>query len=128
MKIAYIVHPIAGDKETNLELISHIVRKINLTESDVVPFVPYYADCVAMDDRILSERERGIKNDHEILSRMFVDELWVYGNRISNGMKAEIMWALDNKVPVEIKDLRLMTEEGRKQYQEILDEYNRYHQ
>lgn len=128
MKIAYIVHPIAGDQQTNLELISHIVRKINLTEPEVVPFVPYYVDCVAMDDRVPAERERGIKNNHEILNRMFVDELWVYGNRISSGMKAEIMWALDNKVPVEIKDLRLMTEEGHKQYQDILDEYSKYHQ
>ena len=128
MKIAYIVHPIAGDQKTNLELISHIVRKINLTEPEVVPFVPYYADCVAMNDAIQSERERGIKNNYEILNRMFVNELWVYGNRISAVMKAEIVWAIDNKIPVEIKDARLLTESGIKQYKDILDEYTNYHQ
>ena len=50
MKIAYIAHPVAGDVSGNIEKILKIVRDINLTMPDVVPFVPYMADLLAMND------------------------------------------------------------------------------
>ncbi len=61
MRIAYIAHPIGGDVKNNLASIRKIVREINLFEADTVPFVPYYADVVSMDDNVKSERERGLK-------------------------------------------------------------------
>lgn len=76
--------------ENNLAKIRGIVRHINLTEDDVVPFVPYYVDIVCMDDSIPEERSRGIKNDTHILKSGMVDELWLFGDRISHGMKDEI--------------------------------------
>lgn len=100
MKIAYIAHPISGDIEGNLKKIRAINRTINLEEPDVVPFAPYYLDCVSLDDNVLEERERGIKNDIELMKRGFIDELRLYGDRISNGMLAEIKMALKFNVPV----------------------------
>lgn len=90
MKIAYTAHPISGDVENNLNSIALIVRQINLTEPDVVPFAPYYADCEALFDGVRSERDRGIKNNVEIFRRGIIDELRLYGERISPGMRAEI--------------------------------------
>ena len=103
MKIAYIAHPISGDVEGNLAKIRAIVREINLTEPDVVPFVPYYADCVSMDDSNEIERERGIKNDTFILESGIVDELRLYGDRVSNGMQNEILIALRELIPIVVK-------------------------
>lgn len=90
MKIVYIAHPISGDIKGNLEKVRQIVREINITRNDVVPFAPYWIDCHALDDTIPSERERGIANDTEFFRRRIIDEVWLYGDRISNGMMHEI--------------------------------------
>lgn len=100
MRIAYIAHPISGDIAGNLEKIRQIVREINLNEPETVPFAPYWLDCHALDDNIPEERERGIKNDHELFSRGFIDELRLYGDKISHGMKEELKQALTYHIPV----------------------------
>lgn len=104
MKIVYIAHPIgAATKEgieQNLSDLRRIVRKINLEHNDIVPFVPYYADIVSMDDNVPAERERGIKNDTAILESGCIDELWLTGDRLSNGMIAERNIALIENIPV----------------------------
>lgn len=95
MRIVYIAHPVGGDPEGNLAKINEIVRDINLNEPDVLPFVPYYADVVAMDDNDPDQRARGIKNGHTLLKSMHqVKELRLYGNRLSEGMKDEVFIAL----------------------------------
>lgn len=100
MKIAYIAHPIGGDVENNLAKIRAIVREINLTEPDVVPFAPYYADCVSLDDSNPAERTRGIRNDMALFQRGVIDEVRLYGERISNGMSEEILLADSLKILV----------------------------
>jgi hypothetical protein len=100
MRIVYIAHPISGDVKGNLEKIRLILRYINLNMPDVVPFAPYWIDCHALDDTVPAERERGIKNDHEFLTRGFIDEMWLYGDRISNGMSHEIALAEKQGIPV----------------------------
>ncbi len=100
MKIAYIAHPIRGALRGNLEKIREIGRKINLTEPNTVPFAPYYFDCYSLDDRVLKERKRGIKNDVCLIKRGFIDEVRLYGDRITPGMMAEINLAHDLKIPV----------------------------
>lgn len=100
MKIVYIAHPISGDVQKNLADIRRIVRKINLEQPEIVPFVPYYADCVSMDDRLPEERARGIANDAEILERKIPDELWLTGDKISFGMSMEKLTAEKLGIPV----------------------------
>lgn len=95
MKVAYIAHPISGDVEGNIIKILDIVRSINLLEPDVVPFAPYIVDCQALDDATPKERERGIKNDIALFRKGFIDEVRLYGDRISNGMKHEIDLAME---------------------------------
>lgn len=100
MTIAYIAHPIGGDIQHNLADLRRIVRHINMTYPSVVPFVPYYADIVSMDDNIPEERERGIQNDIAVLRSGMVNELWLTGDKISKGMAAEVQLAVELGIKV----------------------------
>jgi hypothetical protein len=101
MRIIYLAHPISGDVEGNIKKILKIVRDINLTEPDVFPFAHYLVDCQALDDTVPKERARGIKNDIAIFQKKgFLDEVRLYGNRISYGMKCEIELARANNIPI----------------------------
>lgn len=104
MKIVYIAHPIGGDVKMNVYRITQIVRKINLTMPDVVPFAPYVVDVLAMDDNKSEERDRGIRNDTAILKSGLVDELWVYGEKISAGMQNEMCLAHYLNIPIVLMD------------------------
>lgn len=99
-RFAYIAHPISGDIAGNLEKIKAIVRHINLTEPDVVPFAHYVVDCESLDDNVPEERERGIKNDIALLKAGFITEMRLYGDRISKGMRHEIELAKELGIPV----------------------------
>jgi len=100
MKIVYIAHPISGNIEGNLNKIKDIVRGINLQMPDVLPFAHYFVDCYALDDTIQEERARGIKNNVALLKAGFINEMWLFGSRISNGMKAEIELARSLNIPI----------------------------
>ena len=102
MTIAYIAHPISGDR-TNLTRILKIAQQINREEPQVVPFVPYYLDVLCLDDTIPEERTRGIRNGTEVLRRTQVDVVRLYGDRITNGMWAEIRLARELGIPVEAR-------------------------
>lgn len=92
MKVVYIAHPIGGDVLNNLQKITEIVHDLNKRYTDIVPFVPYYVDCLA-EHTHPGMRDRCIANDHELLSRGFVDEMWLFGDCISAGMLAEVQLA-----------------------------------
>ena len=113
MKVAYIAHPISGDIEGNLRRIEQIGRQINLEEPEVVPFAHYFFDCYALDDDIPEERERGIKNDIALMRKGFIDEVRLYGNRISVGMSHEVDLAIE--LGVEVKP---MTEATKREFAE----------
>lgn len=103
MKILYIAHPIKGDVEANLAKLRRIIKGINTSPkyATTVPFVPYYADVVSMDDNVPAERQRGLQNGLEILSRPgAVDEMLVMGDRITEGMKQEVFKAFEMGIPV----------------------------
>lgn len=116
MKIAYIAHPIGGDVINNLDKVKEIARQINLTEPETVPFAPYFLDCFALHDEIPEERARGIKNDTYLLEFGFVDELRLYGDRISSGMHAEILIALREHI-----EIVAMTEGTKRDYKALFE-------
>lgn len=103
MKIVYIAHPIGRDqwqKSINLGNIKRIVREINLSQRDIVPFVPYYCDCEALRDDVDKERAKGLKNGQTLLKTCPIHELWLYGDKISEGMQEEIKTAFILGIPV----------------------------
>ncbi len=96
MRIVYIAHPIGGNVEANLASLRRIVREFNLNPkyATSVPFVPYYADVVSMNDNNPAERQKGLQNGLAILARPgMVDELRLTGNTITEGMKQEVFTA-----------------------------------
>lgn len=100
MKVAYIAHPIAGDVDRNVNLILSICKSINLTEHDTIPFAPYIVDVMAMEDSIPEQRKRGMKNNATLFAKGFIDELRLYGPKISPGMQEEIKLAKKYGIPV----------------------------
>ena len=99
-KLVYIAHPIGGDVKSNLKSIADIGNLINLTEPDVIPFAPYFFDLACLDDSIPEERKRGIENSLYILNNTHIDELRLYGTRISDGMKKECVIARRNGIDI----------------------------
>ena len=94
-----------------------------MEEPDVVPFVPYYADCVSLDDSDPVQRERGIKNDTYLLENGFIDELRLYGDRISQGMISEILLAWEHGIAI-----NPITEKTKKEYLEMFENLHQpYH-
>lgn len=96
----YICHPIKGNKDANLKDILKIVRVINLTMPDVVPLTNYFADCLALCDEIEEERRKGLYNDRKLLESGIVDEVWVFGDKVTEGMLNEIKTAKKRGIPV----------------------------
>ncbi len=109
-KIAYIAHPIGGDVENNIKKVIDICREVNLAHPDIVPFVPYLSDLYALDDANPFERERGLRNGLFMLKKGFIDEIWLYGDRISNGMRAEINICLEVGIKVVCKTIETQKE------------------
>ena len=124
MKIVYIAHPIGGDVSANVQKILAIVKHINLTMPGVVPFAPYIVDVLAMNDDVPLERERGIRNCFTILNSEIVDQVWLYGPTITAGMKAEVDLALDNVIPVYVKDPEMVLPFGYEFIERDCDEDN----
>lgn len=97
--IIYIAHPIANDVKENIKSVLSIVRQLSL-ENDVIPFAPYIVDVQALDDINPEERAIGFEHNKAIFQSGIIDEIWLYGGRISNGMKTEIEWAKELNIKV----------------------------
>lgn len=97
-KVVFAAHPISGDIEGNmkkaLEICSRLFRK------NVIPVAPYLVALKILDDKIVEERELGIEANRICFERGFVDELWLFGDRISDGMRGEIELAHKFGIPV----------------------------
>jgi hypothetical protein len=97
----YPAHPIGGDVEKNLKKVRAIVRQLHLTPG-IQPVAPYLADCSegVLDDSVPKERAIGIASAREYFARGMIDEVWLYGPCISEGMRGEIELAWKFHIPV----------------------------
>lgn len=85
MKKVYICAPLGGDIKGNLEKAKRYTEYA--LRCGVAPVTPhFYALC--LDDHDPKEREIGRKAGLSLL--WFCDEVWIFGNEITEGMKAEI--------------------------------------
>ena len=100
MKIVYIAHPVGGDVKGNIKKIVEIGREINMNNQGVVPIAPYIFDLLCLNDDVQEERARGMANGEALFLRKFIDEVWVYGDRISSGVRSEILMARELGIPV----------------------------
>ena len=72
-----------------------------MINDDIIPLAAHLLFPTFLDDNIQEERETGMKGTLELLSRS--DEVWVYGEKISEGMKKEIELAQRLGIPVVYK-------------------------
>lgn len=85
MKKVYICAPLGGNIKGNLEKAKWYTEYA--LRCGVAPVTPhFYALC--LDDHDPKEREIGRKAGMSLL--WFCDELWIFGDEVTEGMKAEI--------------------------------------
>lgn len=89
-RIIYIAHPVRGDVPGNRAKILAICDEITRTEHEVFAWAPYLQSISQLDDMIAEDRDLGIRINTACLESGIVSELWLYGDRISDGMSAEI--------------------------------------
>ena len=102
MKTIYICSPLRGDIENNLVAARRYCRSVALNGH--IPIAPHVYCTQFLDDTVPTERDTGMKIGLELLQ--FCDELWVFGDRISDGMKCEILEAKRLFIPVLYKSGR----------------------
>jgi hypothetical protein len=100
MKLVYIAHPVSGDVDGNIAKISRIIQKIHLEQDDIIPFAPYYSALMSLDDSDSNQRNVGIRANDYFFEHKKFDEMWVYGDTLSDGVKHEIMLAVKHGIPV----------------------------
>lgn len=67
---------------------------------DIIPVAPYLVSLQYLDDEVIEDRELGMEANHECFRRQYVDELWLFGDKISAGMRAEIRLAQELNIPI----------------------------
>lgn len=96
MKFVYVCSPLRGDIETNIRRAHGYCRFV--IQRGALPLAPHAIFTAFLDDTIPQERQLGMALGIELLKRS--DELWVFGKRISEGMRAEIEVATAQNIPV----------------------------
>ena len=87
MRKVYICSPLGGNVEENLERVKQYTKYA--LQSGVAPVVPhFYALC--LDDSDPKQREIGIAAGLNLI--WFCDEMWIFGDQITEGMKTEIQF------------------------------------
>lgn len=84
--IVYICSPYSGDTEKNIENARRYSRFA--VDCHYLPITPHIYFTQFMDDSIPEERDIAIFMNLVLMSKC--EQLWVFGDNISTGMKAEI--------------------------------------
>jgi len=100
MRKVYVSSPLRGNVKSNISKAQWYARFV--AERGHLPIAPHIYFTQFLRDHIPEEREMAMEMNRELLE--WCDELWVFGEVISDGMKQEIEWAKD-------KPIRYFTEE-----------------
>lgn len=88
MHRVYICSPLGGNVSANIENAKRYARYA--LECGMAPFIPHFYALVLNDDNP-EERKLGMQAGISLL--WVCDEVWVFGNQITDGMKKEILFA-----------------------------------
>lgn len=102
--VVYICSKYSGDITTNSNDAKRYSRFA--VEQGVIPIAPHLLFPLFMDEK--TEREIAMYMNEVLISR--VDELWVFGNELSSGMKVEVEAAKNLK-----KQIRYFDKQCKKQ-------------
>lgn len=98
VKTVFVAHPVSGDVKGNVKKVLKICAEIHTR--NIIPIAPYLISLQYLNDEIVEDRALGMAANHECFYRGFVDELWLFGDRISKGMVGEIKLAWERGIPV----------------------------
>ena len=96
MKIIYVASPYAGDVQKNTEFAKRACRHV--MEQGHAFFAPHLLYPSLLCESVPAERQLALDMGLTMLS--VCDELWCYGDRISQGMMAEITEAERLGIPI----------------------------
>jgi hypothetical protein len=94
-QIVYIASPYAGDTEINVEFAVEACRYC--IEQGYTPIAPHLIYPQILNDSVPEQREIGLELGKRLLE--VADELWLCGDRISDGMYAELIAAMSLGIP-----------------------------
>ena len=118
MKKIYVCSRLAGDIENNIEKAKGYARFV-VKECGAVPIAPHIYFTQFLDDTVPEERAFGTMAGLLLLSDC--DELWYFGDSVSQGMVREIIAAKEQGTPVRyVSDTeieKIKTENGGNQYE-----------
>lgn len=98
MKTVFIGHPLSDDVEGNAKAVLKICSEVHSKE--IIPVAPYLISLQYLNDEVIEDRKLGIDANLECFHRKYIDELWLFGDRISAGMKEEIALAKKLNIPI----------------------------
>ena len=100
-KIIYICHPtVEGDLNQNINIILAICREIQVTCPNTIPIAPYVTYFQYLDITQPIQYTMFIEAVKIFFERNLFDEMWVAGNDLTEAMKMQIEWAIDNDIPI----------------------------
>ena len=98
--MVFICHPMTGDIEGNTKKVVEICRSIH--SKDIIPVFPSFTT-----RRYLTpdpaDRELARIMIEEYFRRRVIDEVWIFGDRLTAGIKREIRLAIKYGIPVVAK-------------------------
>ena len=99
-KIIYVCSPLKGDIERNRKKAAEYCNTV--AAEGHIPFAPHLYFTEFLKDEIPTQREMGMKLGIDFIKRMdpHKDELWHFGETISEGMQAEIKAAKEAGIAV----------------------------
>jgi hypothetical protein len=100
-KLVFIAHPIRGDVASNMQKVLVICEQVH--KEGHTPIAPYLIAPAHTHDGVIKNREFGVWANLTTFERGYVDELWLYGDGISEGMKIEVALAKKLGIPVVAK-------------------------
>lgn len=99
-RVIYIAHPVRGDVPGNRAKIVEICESLTSKNPEIFAWAPYLQSITHLDDTVVEDRALGIRINTACLRSGVVDELWLFGDTISEGMRAEIALARSLGIPV----------------------------
>lgn len=100
-KLIYIASPLRGscnyeNYKYNIEMAKRYCKTV--TKEGYIPIAPHLYFTEFLNDKNKKERSLGLQLGLEVLRHC--NEVWVFGNEISEGMKAEIKLAKQLNIPI----------------------------
>ena len=115
LKRVYIAHEYGGKRE-NLQKVKAIIKDIIMNQPEVIPVCPWYALVESLDDSNDIERAMGLRATTALLKKGIIDELWIYGSKLSLGVELEINHAVNENITLFLKTTEIKTEDLKRSF------------